>query len=250
MSEAETPQITLQELPELRRKTEAISQLLRQQIASHLDTLGPILRPDRIFGEHIGRKTELTVADRALSELQQLYRPFTGKPYELPSDLGPNWLSGIGKALDLHPWEYVHDIQGKAITISSPVRWIVTFRSSYTVAQVKSVIAGKEATHPENLRQFVVNALALQVVLARTPGLVPLFGDLRYDLNAEIPAELKGLPLATITSCLTSFRPADELIIASTAFSGIPAFVELVDLDAVKKPRDILKEKLEDILRQ
>jgi hypothetical protein len=60
---------------------------------------------------------------------------------------------------------------------------------------------------------------------------------------------LPKLPLVTITSCLPSFRPADDLILAATAFSGVPAFIELVDVDAVKSPKDTLKEKIEELLR-
>jgi len=29
----------------------------------------------------------------------------------------------------------------------------------------------------------------------------------------------------------------------------VPAFIELIDLDAVKSPRDFLKEKLDDLLK-
>jgi hypothetical protein len=30
-----------------------------------------------------------------------------------------------------------------------------------------------------------------------------------------------------------SYRPTDDLLIAATRFSGVPAFIELIDLDAV-----------------
>ena len=41
------------------------------------------------------------------------------------------------------------------------------------------------------------------------------------------------LPLLTIAACLPSFRSADDLILAVSAFSGVPAFIELLDVDAV-----------------
>ncbi len=249
MSDEPTKALTLQELPELRRKTEAISQFLRQQIVAHLETLRPLLAPERLFGKYAGGKVEVGGADRALAEMQQSCRPFTAKPYDLPETFDTNWLTPVGSALELHPWEYPHPIQGKAITMSSPVRWVVNFRASYTLAQVKNVLAGKETARPDYLRQFVVNALVLQLVLGRNPGLVQLFADLRYELKTEKPADLKGLPVVTITSCLTSFRPADDLIQAATAFSGIPAFVELIDMAALAQPHDRLREKLEELLR-
>ncbi len=248
MSDDSSKALTLAELPELRRKTEAVSKFLQQQIAAHLATLRPLFAPDRLFGKYAGGKVEATGAERALTELQQRYHPFTNKPYDLPSDLETNWLTLVGTALELHPWEYSHQVQGKTITMTSPVRWVINYRTNYTLAQVKNVLGGKESVRPEYLRQFVVNALVLQLVLSRNSGLVQLFQDLRYELKTELPAEFKGLPVVTITSCLSSFRPADDLILAATAFSGVPAFIELINLDAVQAPRDSLKERLAELL--
>jgi hypothetical protein len=57
------------------------------------------------------------------------------------------------------------------------------------------------------------------------------------------------LNIVTITSCLSSFRPADDLIQAATAFSGVPAFIELIDLQQIETPRDSLKEQLEALTK-
>jgi hypothetical protein len=249
MSNASTNSLTLPELPELRRKTEAVSQFLRQQITTHLETLRPLLAPERVFGKSAGGKVDVPGAERALTELQQSYRPFSRKPYDLPETLDTNWLSLVGNALELHPWEYVHPVQGKDITMSSPVRWVVNYRSNYTLAQVKNVLAGKETVRPDYLRQFVVNTLVLQLVLNRNPGLAQLFQDLRYELKNETASELKGLPIVTITSCLTSFRPADDMIQAATAFSGVPAFIELLDTQALRQPIDSLQTRIEALLK-
>jgi hypothetical protein len=249
MSEPTGQALSLQELPELRRKTEAVSRFLKDQITAHLETLRPLFAPERILGKYAGGKTEAAGAERALAELQQNYKPFTAKPCDLPETLDANWLTLVGNALELHAWEYAHPVQGKPIMMSSPVRWVVNYRANYTLAQVKDVLSGKETVRQDYLRQFVVNALVLQLTLSRNPGLVKLFQDLRYELKSEKPPELKGLPVATLTSSLTSFRPADDLILAATAFSGVSAFIELLDLEAVKSPRDALKEKLDALLQ-
>src|SRR6185295_8741748 len=102
MSDGSTKSLTLAELPELRRKTEAVSQYLRQQIAAHLETLRPLLAPERVFGKYAAGKTEVPGADRALTELQQNYRPFTNKPYDLTSAFDTSWLALIGSQLELH----------------------------------------------------------------------------------------------------------------------------------------------------
>jgi len=249
MNDQPAKTLTVQELPELRRKTEAVSQFLQKQLAAHLETLRPLTSPERVFGKLAGGKVDVAGAERALMELQQHYRPFASKPYDLPRDLDTNWLTLIGNALELHSWEYMHSVGDKPIAMTSPLRWVLNYKTNYSLAQVKKVLAGTETVRPEYLRQFVVNALVLQIMLARNPGLVQLFADLRYELKTEKPENLQDLPVVTIISCLPSFRPADDLIQSATAFSGVPAFIELADLDALKSPRDTLKEKLEEITR-
>jgi hypothetical protein len=248
MNDSQNKPLTLQELPELRRKTDAVSRFLKQQIAAHLETLRPLLSPERIFGRYAAGKSEVSGAERALEELQKNYKGFTRKPYDLSDTFDTNWLGLVGSSLELHPWEYTHEIQGRAITMTSPLRWVVNYRTNYNLIQVKNMLAGKEASRPEYLRLFVINALVFQLLLDRSPGLVQLFADLRYDLKMESPADLRSLPVVTITSSLPSFRPSDDMIMAATAFSGVPAFIELLDLDAVKTPRDPLRERLENLM--
>jgi hypothetical protein len=233
----------------LRRKTEAVSRFLREQIAAHLETLRPLFAPERVLGKYAGGKVDATGVERAFSDLQKSYKPFVQKPYDLPEAFDPNWLTLVGSTLDVYPWEYVHPVQGKPITMSSPVRWVVNYRSNYGLAQVKNVLAGKEAVRQDYLRQFVINGLVLQLVLARNPGLGQLFQDLRYELKTESVPDLKGLPVVTITSCLTSFRPADDLIQAATAFSGIPAFIELLHVETLRQPMDPLQARIEALLK-
>jgi len=55
--------------------------------------------------------------------------------------------------------------------------------------------------------------------------------------------------VVTITACLSSFRPADDLILAATAFSGVPAFIELINLEDVQTRTDTLKQRLDELTR-
>jgi hypothetical protein len=249
MSDSETKPITFQDLPELRRKTDVVSKFLHQQLSQHLETLRPLLAADRVFGKHAGGKAEVTGAERSLIELQQHYRQFTNKPYDLPRDFETQWLTLVGTALELYPWDHEHVIQDRTIMVASPVQWVVNFQNNYTLAQVRKVLVGKEAVRLEYLRQFVVNALVLQLLLARSPRLVTLLADLGYEVKTQTPAEFKGLPVVTLSSCLKSFRPADDLILAATAFSGLPGFVELINLDSIQTPKDALKEKLAELMK-
>jgi hypothetical protein len=245
--------LTFQELPELRRKTEAISKFLQDQLLTHLETLRPILSSERLFGKYAGSKGESPLADRALAQLQQSYRPFSGPPFDLPSEFDQYWLTLVGNRVTLHPWEYTYhartEQESRPITMTSPVRWVVSFTSAYTLSHVRQALAAKGERRPEHVRQFVVNALVMQLVITHTPGLVPLFADLRYQLQTDASPDLPKLPLTTITSGLPSFRPSDDLILAATNFSGVPAFIELIDIDALPALQDPLKARIEDLLR-
>lgn len=252
MTDSSQKQLTLAELPSLRRRTESTAQLLHDQLVQHLEVLRPLLAPERLLGKLVGVKTEVVGADVAYAELQKRYKDFAGSPYGLAADLEAHVLTLIGTRLKLSRWEYVHQASANgenvAITMTSTVRWVLSYGSNYTEAQAKAVLAGKEASRPEYLRQFVVNALVLNQVVTKNPGLVQLLADLRYEVKTDFSPELGPLPLVTIACCLPSFRPADDLLVAATGFSGVPAFIELLDLDAVAAIQDPLKKKIESML--
>jgi hypothetical protein len=176
-----------------------------------------------------------------------------GKPFALPPELDDAPLSNIDNRIDLYPWEYTHQAKSeretKPLTITSPVRWVLTYSSEYSLSQLLQTLAGKEQRRSEAVRQFVVNALVLHAMLGKFPGITQLLTDLRYEIRTEKFPALGELPLVTIRSCLSSFRPADGLILAATRFSGVPAFIELIDVEAVHSLPDPLRLRIEDILR-
>jgi len=255
MSGPDTPStsLTFERLPELRTRTESVSLMLRDQLLAHLETLRPILSPERIFGRTPGAKAETPLADRCLAQLQQSYRQLAARPFDLPAELDPYWLSLVGNRVALYPWEYTHQAtagrEARTITLTSPVRWVMSFTSGYTLSQFRYAVAGGGERAPEHVRQFAVNALVMQLVFANTPGLAALFADLRYETQTLSSPELPKLPLTVLTSALGSFRPPDELILAATNFSGIPAFIELIDIDGLLGLRDPLRARIEERLR-
>ena len=245
--------LTFQELTELRRKTEAVSKFLQEQLAAHLETLRPVLSPERVFSKFLGTKGDQMIADRAFAQLQQNYRPFSSRPFEVPSEFDQQWLTLVGNRLALYPWEYAHeartDRETKTITMASPVRWVVSFTSTYGLSQMRQGLAGKAERRVEHIRQFVVNTLVTQLAISHAAGLGALLTDLRYQIQTEYAPDLPKLPLTTITFGLPSFRPPDDLILAATGFSGIPAFIELIDTDAASRLQDPLKTRLQELIR-
>jgi hypothetical protein len=129
------------------------------------------------------------------------------------------------------------------------VRWVLTYTSEYSLSQVIQTLTGKEQRRSDAVRQFVVNALVMQAVLGKFPGITQLLTDLRYEIQTEKSPALGELPLVTLRSCIPSFRPADDLILTATRFSGVPAFIELIDVEALHTLQDPLKLRLEKMLQ-
>jgi hypothetical protein len=244
--------LTFEQLADLREKTEAISQFLQKQLKAYLETLRPLLAPRRLLGKYTGVREDVVGADRAFAQLQEQYKDVCSRPFALPSELDADPLSNIDNRLDLHPWEYAHQARGeresKLITITSPVHWVLTYSSEYTTSQVTQTLAGREQRRSDAVRQFVVNALVMHAMLAKFPGVTQLLTDLRYDVQTEKSPALGDLPLVTIRSCLPSFRPSDDLMLTAIRFSGVPAFIELIDIEALSRLPDPLKLRIEKIL--
>lgn len=244
--------LTFEQLAELREKTERISQFLHKQLTTHLETLRPLLAPRRLLGKYAGAKEEVVGADRAFAQLQEKYKEVGGKPFAMPPDLTSDIVAQIDNRLELYPWEYAYQARSpretKTVTITSPVRWVLTYNSGCTLSQASQIVASKEQRRSDPIQQFVINALVMQLLLAKFPGLTRLLTDLRYQIRTENAPGLGVLPLVTLNCCLPSFRPDDSLILMATRFSGIPAFIELIDIDAMPMLADPLKLQIEGIL--
>jgi hypothetical protein len=246
-----TKALTFEQLVDLRAKTEAISQFLHKQLKVYLETLRLLLAPRRLLGKYVGVKEDVVGADKAFAQLQEIYRGVCGKPFGLSAELNEDSSKLVENRLELYPWEYIHQAKSeretKAVTITSPVRWVLTYSAGYTLSQVLQAVIGKEQRQADALRQFVVNALVMHLVLAKYPGIMQLLTDLRYQVSVDKSPSLGELPLITLSACLPSFRPADQLILTATQFSGVPAFIELIDVDMLGTLHDPLKQHLEKL---
>ena len=72
MSDQTARTLTLEQLTDLRHKTEIVSKFLQEQLQAHLETLRPVLALDRVFGRYAGGRTDTPMADRVFAELQQV----------------------------------------------------------------------------------------------------------------------------------------------------------------------------------
>ena len=235
------------EVAALRAKTESVAKLLRERLATQLEALRPLFAPRRLLGRHArgGARDEVPGAERAFARLKESYAAACGRPFTLPKELEDEPLS-IEPLLDLHPFEYSHTLSGdgRAIAVTNPVRWVITYRSGYTLAQLESALANRATLRPADAKQFLLNALALEQLLGAFPEIGELLRELRYEVAIEKRPALGELPLVTLTSALPAFRPSDDVIATAVRFSGVPAFIELVDLEALPTLADPLRERI------
>ena len=241
--------LSFEQLAAARKSTEAVSEFLEKQLRSYLDTLRSLILPERILGKLAGSRFEVPGVDKALKELQEKYRSLSGKPFDFPKELETEWLSEVGPKADLQRWEYTQEIatgEGKRpIQITSPTRWILAFGPGYSVNQAIQAFARKQDRRgTDQLRQFVVNELVMQALMARSGGLTTLLGELRYNVSTQFHPALSGLPLVVVQSQIPTFLPPEPVIAAATALSGVPAFIELIDVDAVRELPDPFKEHI------
>lgn len=253
--ESTTPTITnLDELLEFRGITERISAYLSKRLKEHLATLWPLLAPGRVLGKHVGARDSAARADEALADLREKFKQASGGPFDFKPELDEEVLTSVGSGVQVFPYEYSHELQGakagRVLAMTSPVRWVATYTSDYSLAQVWSVVEGVGDRRSPAVRQFVANALMFQVVLNRNHAAAQLLKDLRWDIEVMSLPGLDRLPLVTFGFRLPSFRPPDDLLLTAVRLSGVPAFIELIEPEAVARIEDPLRRQIETLLRE
>jgi hypothetical protein len=254
MKEEKIPRKDLdsQEFLELRQATEKIANALDKRLNAHLTVLRTLFVPRKLFGTYITSSAmqEVPGADKAFAELQEQYAAVCAKPFDLPKKLRPP-LPPISNQLEGTPFRYsLHfgDAQEKETNITSPTRWILSYRSECPLSRLNAMLSGKESRQADDMKQALIDHLAIVVFLKRFPALMQLFEDLRYEVETKKLPDLGGLPVVILKAPIETFLPPDDFIQEVTQLSGIPAFQEIVDLKAVESIPDPLKESLKDSL--
>jgi len=248
-----TKRLSFEQLAVARKSTQAVSDFLEKQLLGYLDTLRSLLLPERLLGKLAGSKFEAPGADKTLAELQENYRRLPAKPFDFPKEFETDWLAEVGAKLDLHRWEYTREIAAesakRSIQITSPTRWIMVYGPGFSVSQAVQMFARRQDRRGiDQLRQFVVNALVMQSLIARSSGLTSMLAELRYEVSTQPHPGLNGLPVVVIQSQVPTFLPPEPLIAAATELSGINAFIELIDVEAVRQMPDPFKQRIAQLI--
>ncbi|MBI1358634.1 MAG: hypothetical protein GC160_30235 [Acidobacteria bacterium] len=233
------PSMTFDELFELRERTEVISQFLEKELTETLATLWPLLAAKRVFGQYISPRETVKAADEAFSELETRFNEVRSTPYGLMSEMAKQDVASAAGGMVLSPWQYPYVVgeaeASKTVQVTSPNKWYFTYKSEYTLPQISQALREKQDLWPGPTREFVVNALAMDMVLARSPGLVRILESLGFKVVIETNRTMGKLPLVTIESNLRAALPPDELLLKATRFSGVSAFHELIDAAAIEE---------------
>jgi hypothetical protein len=232
----------------LRQNTDKITSSLDKRLKGHLDVLGPLFAPKKLLGAYIKSTTmeDMPDSDKAYAALQEQYAAICEKPFGLARKLTPP-LPPISSKLDATRFKYAlktGESEDKATTITAATRWIVSYRTDCPYTRLKAMLLGEETRQPDDMKQSLIDHLSLVVFLKRFPALTKLFLDLRYEVEIIKMEELGGLPVVLLKALMESFLPPDDFIVQVTQLSGIPAFQEILDLDAVDNMLDPLKDAL------
>ncbi len=250
--EIERKSLDNQEFLKLRGATEKISAELSKRVKRHLNVLRPLFVPRKLLGTYVrsGTMEEVPGSDKAFAELQERYASVAQKPFGLPTKLQTP-LAPIPNQLEATPFQYSLHSEGspnKAITITASAKWVISFHSDCSLTRLKAMLAGEEPKQAEDMKQTVVHHLFPIIFLHRFSDIGGLLEDLRYVVQTEEIAELGGLPVVTLEAPLKTFLPPEDFIQQITQLSGIPAFQEIIDLDAIEALSDPLKESVKGLL--
>lgn len=241
-----------EEFLRLRQNSEKIATLLSRRLAGHLETLSPLFVAKRLLGSYIKSATmeDAPGSDKAFADLQETFAacdtPF-GLPRKLQSPLPP-----LSTQLDMTLHQYplvVKGLENRTVTITSPTRWILSYRSECPLSRLRAMVSGTEIRQQDEIRQALLSHLALVVFLKHNPELGQMLADLRYRLETARLVDLGDLPVVMVNAPLTTFLPPDDFILQVTQLSGISAFQEIVSDEAVDNIPDTLKEMLKNALR-
>jgi len=249
-----TEELSIGRLLFLRKVTRAVSDYLVSELKGHLSTISPLLRPRRLLGDYIesGSPEQVVDADKNFATLNEIYSKAAGKPFDLPRPLRPP-LKPVGLAIEVYPWEFRQEIRadgvGNTVTITSPVRYVISYASGLSLSRLRQGVAGKEEQKKEDIREFVIRCCLMHTMLNRNPGIINLLRALRWEVNTITSPDLGGLPLTTLTAPLPSMLPPDKLILESTEMSGMPLFEEVIDVNAISQIADPLAQRVTNIMK-
>lgn len=241
-----------QQFLKLRQSTEKIAQALNKRLAGHLEILRPLFLPKLLLGAYIktAAPEDIPGSDKAFASLQEKYAALCENPFGLPKKL-PHPLPPISSQLEATPFEYplyFENSKDKPIRVTSPTKWIISYGGGCPLSRLRAMVAGTEPRQIEDMRQAIINHLTLGLFFQNFPALGQLIADLRYEVEIKKLTDLGDLPVVVFKAPVQTFLPPDDFILQITQLSGIAAFQEIIDLEALESIPDPYKDMLQKLV--
>lgn len=246
--------LNIEQLLHLHTLTKEVSKSCQKQLRGYLDTLALLFRPRRILGDAIeGSERETAVgSEKNVAELRELYRRVAVRPFDLRPELNLP-VESVSTQMQLYEWEYLHDTKTdrgwRTIKVTSPLTWVITYSSTYSLSMVRQVLEGKEERDPEAVRAFVLRASLMHLHLTKLPAIAELLGALRYKVEVRRSPEMGDLPLVTVSAPFATVRPPDNLLTLASGLAGGTSFAEILDIGSVQTLQDPLREQIAGIFK-
>lgn len=244
----------LPNLLRLRKVTRAVTEHLASKLRSYLQSLQPLFKPTTVLGEYIRNspKQTLKIADASLKELRSMYvRVGHAKPFRFDDKLSPP-IDVFGAVPEIHPTEYEYRPQGgevqSPITIISPMKWVLAYKG-LGPRRMEELLVSQSGTARMDLQACLLHYLVMYLIASRETGVNPILHALRYAVSFESDKRFAGLPMVCIAAPIPTMLPPDEAIIQSTELSGASVFEEIVDIEAVSRLSDPVKDELRGLIK-
>jgi hypothetical protein len=235
--------------------TKEVSQASLRHLKAQVDALAPLFRPRRFLGDHIeaAGKEAVPGADRNLADLRELYARVAVKPFDLRPEIRAP-IESVSTQLQFDEWEYTHAIESdrgwQSIRVTSPLTWVVSYATSYSLTTLRSVVAGSGQRDVDAVRAFVLRACLISELFSKIPAMADLLAALRYKVEVRKSPQLGDLPLVTISAPFRTFRPADKLVMMAAGLAGGASFAEVLDVESVRALSDPLRDEALGILKR
>jgi hypothetical protein len=252
---ASAESLNIEQLLHLHTLTKEVAKLCQKQLRGYLETMALLFRPRRILGDAMeGAEREFVGgSERNIAELRELYRKVAPRPFDLRPELSFP-LESVSTQMQLYEWEYLHqtktDRGWRSIKVTSPLTWVVTYSSNYSLPMLRQVLAGQEERDSEAVRAFVLRACLAYLHFQKFPALVELFNGLRYRVEFRQSPETGDLPLVTVSAPFATIRPSDNLVTIASALAGGASFAEVLDLSTVQNLKDPLREQITAVFKK
>jgi hypothetical protein len=235
--------------------TKDVAQACLRHLKTQIEAMAPLFRPRRVLGDYIDStgKEPVPGADRNLADLQELYARVAIKPFDLRPELRTP-LESVSTQFQFNEWEYTHaaetDGSWHSIRVTSPLTWVISYSTSYSLATLRGVVAGSGQRDAEAVRAFVLRACLMHELFSKVPALTSLLEGLRYKVEVRRSPQLGDLPLITVSAPFRTFRPADQLVAMAAGLAGGASFAEVLDVESVRNLADPLRDETVELVNR